>query len=59
MPRLKMSLEFIIRSKVNWVQNDNILDKTLLSMASPAYKASIKFNEIIQNVLEILVVFTA
>ena len=39
------------------MQNYEILDKTLLSISSPAYKASIKFTEIIQNVLEILVVF--
>ena len=37
--------------------NTKLLDKTLLSMSSPVYKASIKFSEIVQNVMEILVVF--
>ena len=57
MPYLKMSLGLKIRSKVNWVQNNKTLDKTLLSMSSPAYKASIKFTENIQYVMEILVGF--
>ena len=39
------------------MQNNKILDKTLLSVSSPACKTSTKFIEIIQNVLEILVVF--
>ena len=30
-----------------------ILDKTLLAMSSPVYKASISLTEIIQDVLEI------
>ena len=38
------------------MQNNKILDKTLLFLSYPAYKASIKFNEIIQNVMVILVV---
>ena len=37
--------------------NNKILDKTILSMSSPAFKASIKFTEIIRNILEILAVF--
>ena len=57
MPSLKMSLGLRIRSKVNWVQNNKILDKTLLTRSSPAYKAYIKFTEIIQNVMEIHFVF--
>ena len=57
MPSLKMSLWLRIRSKVNWVQNNKTLDKTLLSMSLSANKASIKFTEIIQNVIVILFVF--
>ena len=44
-----------IRSKVNWVQNNMIIDKILLSMSSPAYIAYIKFTDIVQDVLKILV----
>ena len=57
MPSLKMSILLRIGQRSTGVQNYEILDKTLLSISSPAYKASIKFTEIIQNVLEILVVF--
>ena len=53
MPSLEMSLG--IRSKVNWVQNYKIIDKSLLSMSSLAYKTSIKFPDTIQGVLKILV----
>ena len=55
MPSLEMSLGLRIRSKVNWVQNNKIIDKSLLSMSSPVYIASIKFTDTIQDVLEILV----
>ena len=51
MPSLKMSLGLRIRSKVNWVQNNNIIDKRLLSMASPAYITFIKFADTIQDIL--------
>ena len=37
MPSLEMSLQLRIRSKVNWVQNNKIIDESLLSMQSPAY----------------------
>ena len=39
------------------MQNNKILDKTLFSMTFPAYKGSVKFIEVIQNVLEILALF--
>ena len=39
------------------MKNIKKLDKTLLSISSLAYKASIKFTEIIQNVMEILFIF--
>ena len=53
MPSLEMSMGLRIRSKVNWVQNKKIIDKSLLSMSSPAYMASIKFTDTIQDVLKI------
>ena len=46
MPSLEMSLELRIRSKANWVQNNKIIDKSLISMLSPAYITSIKFTDI-------------
>ena len=52
MPSLEMSLGLIIRSKVNWVQNNKIKDKSLLSMSSPAYITFIKFTDTIQDVLK-------
>ena len=55
MSSLKMSLGLRIRSKVNWVQNNKALHKTPISMPSHASIAFIKFTEIIQNVLRILV----
>ena len=55
MTSLEMSLGLKIRSKVNWVQNYKIIDKSLLSISSPAYKTSIKFTDAIQDVLKILV----
>ena len=54
MPSLEMPLGLRIRSKVNWVQNNKIIDKLLLSMSSPAYITSIKFTDTIQDVLKIL-----
>ena len=51
MPSLKMSMGLRIRSKVNLVQNNKIIDKSLLSMSSPAYITSIKFTDTIQDVL--------
>ena len=54
MPSLEMSLGLRIRSKVNWVQNNKIIDKSLLSMSSSAYITSIKFTDTIQDVLKIL-----
>ena len=55
MPSLEMSLGLRIRSKVNWVQKNNIMNKSLLSMSSPAYITSIKFSDTIQDVLKIRV----
>ena len=55
MPSLEMSLGLRIRSKVNWVQNNKIIDKSLLSMSFPVYIPSIRFTETIQDVLKILV----
>ena len=43
MPSLEMSLGLRISSKVNWVQNNKIIDKSLRSMSSPAHITSIKF----------------
>ena len=54
-PSLEMSPGLRIRSKVNWVQNNKIIDKTLLSMSSPVYITFIKFTDTIQNVLKICV----
>ena len=54
MPSLEMSLVFRIRSKVNWVQNNKIIDKSFLSMISHAYVTSITFTDTIQDVLKIL-----
>ena len=53
MPSPEMSLGLRIRSKVNWVQNNKIIDKTLLSMSSPAYITPIKLTDTIQDVLKI------
>ena len=53
MPSLEMSLGLRIRSKVNWVQNSKIIDKTFLSISSPAYITSIRFTDTIQDVLKI------
>ena len=55
MPSLEMSLGLRIRSKINWAQNNKIIDKLLLSMSSPAYIASIRLTDTIQGVLKILV----
>ena len=55
MPSLEMSLGLRIRSKVNLMQNNKIIDKSLLSMSSPAYITSIKFTVTIMDVLKILV----
>ena len=55
MSSLEMPLGLRIRSKVNWVQNNKIIDKSLPSMSSPAYITSIKFTDTIQDVLKILV----
>ena len=55
MPSLEMSLGLRIRSKVNLLQNNKIIDKLLLSMSSPVYIASIKLTDTIQDVLKILV----
>ena len=55
MPSLEMSMGLRIRSKVNWVQNNKIIDKSLLSMSYLAYITSIKFTDTIQDVLKILV----
>ena len=55
MPSLEMSLGLRMRSKVNWVQNNKIIDKSLLSMSSPVYITSIRFTETIKDVLNILV----
>ena len=55
MHSLEMSLGLRIRSNVNWVQNNKIIDKTLLSMSSPDYLTSIKFTDTIHDVLRILV----
>ena len=55
MPSLEMSLGLRIRSKVNWVQNNKIIEKSPLSMSSLAYITSIKFTDTIQDVLKILV----
>ena len=55
MPCLEMSLGLRIRSKVNWVQNNKITDKSRLYMSYPAYITSIKFTDTIQDVLKILV----
>ena len=55
MSSLEMPLGLRIRSKVNWVQNNKIIDKSLLSMSSPAYITSIKFTDTIQDVLKILI----
>ena len=48
-----MLLGLRIGSKVNWVRNNKILDKTHLSMSSPAFITSIKFTDTIQDVLKI------
>ena len=37
MPSLEMSLVLRIRSKVNWVQNNKMIHKTLFSMTSIVY----------------------
>ena len=55
MPCLEMSLGLRIRSKVNWMQNNKIIDKTLLSMSSPAFITPIELTDTIQNVFKILV----
>ena len=55
MPSLEMSLGLRIMSNVNWVQNNKILDKSLLFMSFPAYITSIKFTDTIPDVLKILV----
>ena len=55
MPSLEMSLGLRLRSKVNWVQNNKMIDKSPLSLSSLAYITSIKFTETIQDVLKILV----
>ena len=52
MQSLEMSLGLRIRSKVNWVQNNKIKDKSLLSMSSPADITFIKFTDTIQDVLK-------
>ena len=49
-----MSLGLRNRSKVNWVQNNKIIERTLLSMSSPVFITSIKFTDTIQDVLKIL-----
>ena len=51
MPSLEMSMGLRIRSKINWVQKNKIIDKSLLSMSSPADIASIKIADTIQDVL--------
>ena len=55
MPSLEMSLGLRVRPKDNLVQNTKIIDESLLSMSSPAYKTSIKFTDTIKDVLKILV----
>ena len=55
MTRLEMSLRLRIRSRVNKVQNNKIIDKTFLSLSSPAYITYITFTDTIQDVLKILV----
>ena len=50
MPSLEMSVGLRIRSKVNWVQNNKIIDKSLLSISSFTCIASIKFTDTIQDV---------
>ena len=55
MPSLEMSLGLRNRSKVNWVKNNNIIDKSLLSVSSPAYITVIKHTGTLQDVLKILV----
>ena len=57
MPSLEMSLGLRSRSKVNWVQNNEIIDKSLLFMSSPAYITSNKFTDTIQDTLKILVAY--
>ena len=51
---MDMSLGLRIRSKVNWVQNNKIIDKPLNSMSSSAFITSMKFTDTIQDVLKIL-----
>ena len=55
MPSREMSLGLRIRSQVKWVQNNKVINKSLLSMSSPAYISFIKFTDTIKDVLEILV----
>ena len=55
MPSLGMSLGLRIRSKVNWVQNNKIIEISLLSISSLAYITPIKFTDTIQDVLKMLV----
>ena len=55
MPSMEMSLGLRIRSKVNWVQNNKIIEESFLSMSSPAYIPSIKFTHNIKDVLKKLV----
>ena len=55
MPSLEMSLGLIIRSKVSWMQDNNIIDKSLLSKSPTAYITSIKFTDTTKDVLKILV----
>ena len=55
MPSLEMSLELRIMSKVNWMQNNKILDKSHLFMSFPAYITPIKFTDTIPDALKILV----
>ena len=54
---LEMSLGLRIRSKANWVQNNKIIDMSLLSMSSPTYITHIKFTDTIQDVLKIAVAY--
>ena len=57
MPRLKMSLGLIIRSKVNWVQNNNNWQTIRFISFIFDHITSIKFTGTINDVLKIHVVY--